>query len=166
LKEKLDLSSSDSVDHFVRSYGDLLFDLCESILKSSMNAELAFRAILKKVRSRNRFQKYSNYERSWVLRIACNRLLTFYHQEDQNTLAPAEDPIKTENQDPSSVKIKNIQPFFRRLRPEDQMILLLRDKYDIPYSEIATALTIPEGSLKIRRQQALRTLEDWLWNSR
>ena len=130
-----------------------------------MSAEVAFRTILKKVRSGSRLQKFSLYERSWVLRIACHRLLTFYHQEVQNTPSLSEDQAKLESHDPASTKIKNIQPFFRRLRPEDQILLILKDKYDIPYPEIATALAIPEGSLKIRRQQALRTLEDWLWNS-
>jgi DNA-directed RNA polymerase specialized sigma24 family protein len=49
--------------------------------------------------------------------------------------------------------------------PEDQILLLLRDKHGIPYSEIASALRSPEESLKVKRQQALRTLEEWLWDN-
>jgi DNA-directed RNA polymerase specialized sigma24 family protein len=64
-----------------------------------------------------------------------------------------------------SIRLKQFDLYFHRLIPEDQILLLLKDKYGIPYPEIATAMGIPEESLKIKRQQALRTLEEWLWSS-
>jgi len=158
------LGSGDSVDHFIRSYGDLLFDLCESILWSSNNAQIAFRSILKKIRSGSRFRKYSSYERSWVLRIACDKLLQLCRQHGYR-VSP-EEQIKIDAYGNVSTRLKQFNTYFHRLMPEDQILLLLKDKYGIPYPEISTAMAIPEGSLKIRRQQALRSLEDWLWNSR
>lgn len=142
----------------------MLFDLCESVLQSSTYAQIVFRSILKRIRYGNRFQKYSGYERSWVLRIACDKLLSLSRQQGQHV--PLEDQIKLDASDQVSARLKQFNVYFRRLMPEDQILLLLRDKYGIPYGEIATAMATPEGSLKIRRQQALRALEEWLWNSK
>ena len=153
-----------TIDHFVRSYGDLLFDLCESVLQSPEYAQIVFRSILRKIRHGSRFEKYSGYERSWVLRIACDKLLHLCHQRTHPI--SIEDQIKLDANEQVSLRLKQFNSYLRRLMPEDQILLLLRDKYGIPYPEIATAMTIPEDSLKIRRQQALRTLEEWLWNSK
>jgi DNA-directed RNA polymerase specialized sigma24 family protein len=60
-------------------------------------------------------------------------------------------------------RLKKFDSFFHRLTIEDQFLLLLKDKYGIPMAEIATALGTPEASLKLRRAQALRALDDWLW---
>lgn len=158
------LSPTDSIDHFVRSYGDLLFDLCESILSSTSNAQIAFRSILKKIRAGSRFQKYSNYERSWVLRIACDKLLNFHRQDGRKV--SAEEQIILDANENLALRLKQFNSYFHRLKPEDQILLLLKDKYGIPYPEIAIAMGIPEGSLKVRRQQALRALEEWLWNNK
>jgi DNA-directed RNA polymerase specialized sigma24 family protein len=158
------LGSGDSVDHIIRSYGDILFDLCESLLWSQSNAQIAFRSILKRIRAGSRFRKYSSYERSWVLRIACDRLLQLCRQTG-NRVSP-EEQIKIDAYGSVTTRLKQFNSYFHRLMPEDQILLLLKDKYGIPYSEISTAMATPEGSLKIRRQHALRTLEDWLWNSR
>ncbi len=151
------MGSIDSTHYFVRTYGDLLFDLCQEILNNSLQAQFAFRSILRKIRHHNRFQKYSHFERSWVLRIACDKLI---HLSHQNSIP------KLEENESITARLKQLPSYFQRLLPEDQILLLLRDKHKIPYPEIATAMAIPEGSLKIRRQLALRTLEEWIWNSK
>jgi DNA-directed RNA polymerase specialized sigma24 family protein len=158
------LPAHNAIDHIVQAYGDLVFDLCDSILWSPSHTQIAFRSILKKARSIGRFQKFSNYERSWVLRIACSKLLVL-HEKYGHSIS-LQEQIKMNANANLSYKLKQFKFYFHRLAVEDQILLFLKDKYDIPYFEISTALAIPEGSLKIRRQQALRTLEEWLWNSR
>jgi DNA-directed RNA polymerase specialized sigma24 family protein len=61
-------------------------------------------------------------------------------------------------------RFQQFDSYLHRLPVADQILLLLRDKFGIPYTELATALGVPEGSLKLRRQQALKALEDWLWS--
>lgn len=158
------VTSNNSMDHFVRSYGDLLFDLCDSLLQNQAHAQIAFRSILKKIRSGKRFQKYNVYERSWVLRIACDKLLQLC-RENKKSFSPQEQ-MQLDAQEKLSTRLKQFPIYFSQLMPEDQLLLLLKDKYGVPFSEISTALGIPEGSLKVRRQQALRTLEEWLWNTK
>ncbi len=153
-----------SIEYFVQSYGDLLFDLCESILVSPINAQIAFGSILKKIRAGRRLHKFKTYERSWVLRIACDLLLKFCREYGHH-ISP-EEQIKLDSNSSVKTRFKEFDSYFHRLMPEDQILLLLKDKLNIPYSEISVAMSIPEGSLKIRRQQALRALEEWLWNTK
>lgn len=151
-------------DHYVRTYGDLLFDLCEAVLWNPLHAQIAFRSILKKVRSGLRFHTYSTFERSWVLKIAYKRLLHF--SERYGYQVSPDEQIRLDANESVSTRLKQFGSYFHRLNAEDQLLLLLKDKYGIPYFEIANAMGTPEGTLKVRRQQALRTLEEWLWNSR
>jgi len=158
------LTAKHSLEHFVRTYGDLLFDLCESVLRSSTHSQTTFRSILKKINSGKRKLNYSKYERSWVLKLAVQQLLAIYHQSGHRV--SADEQIKLDATLNVSTRLKQFSTYFHRLLPEDQILLLLKDKYGIPLSEISAALGAPEGSLKIRRLQALRTLEDWLWSTR
>ncbi len=156
---------SQFVDDIVKKYGDLLFDLCESVLWSPINAQLALRSILKTV-SKEHSNKalpnnFQDHERAWILRIACERL-----RKDSarlgRTLTPSEQ-IELDAAEGVPSRLRKFDRYFHRLTPEDQLLLLLRDKYGIPYVEISAAMGTPDGSLKVRRQHALRALEDWIW---
>lgn len=150
------MRATETIEHYVNSYGDLLFDLCSSMLKNPARSQTSFRRIIKKVDSqrralKGRFQKgYSTYERSWLLRIACDELVQAHHKNSPSASAP-------------SVLQSDFETCFGHLIPEDQLLLLLKDKFGIPEDEISIAMNLPAGSLKIRRQQALRTLEEWMF---
>ena len=156
-------SSMTEIERIVKNYGDLLFDLCESVLWNSVNAQLAFRSIIKEIRSRRERQPFLDYERAWVLRIACERLRA-YSRRHGRRLTPSEQ-IEIDASDNVSQRFKKFESYFHRLGVDEKLVLLLKDKYGIPFPEIASAVNAPEDSLKIRRQQALRTLEDWLWGA-
>jgi DNA-directed RNA polymerase specialized sigma24 family protein len=151
------LKIAETPEHFVNSYGDLIFDLCQSVLQNPSRSQTAFRRILKKIQSqrrtlKGRFQKgYSTYERSWILRIVCDDLIQSYHKGLSSAAAA-----------PSALQ-SDFETCFGHLVPEDQLLLLLKDKFGIPEDEISIAMNLPAGSLKIRRQQALRTLEEWMF---
>ena len=152
-----------TIENIVKCYGDLLFDLCESVLWSPVAARSAFRSIITEIKKRHADEAYVEYERAWVLSIACNRLRTL-EEHHARKLTPSEQ-IELDSSQSSQSRLKKFDSFFHRLGLEEQFLLLLKDKYGIPLAEIATALGYPEGSLKIRRAQALRALEDWLWES-
>lgn len=141
----------------------MLFDLCESILWSPTNAQVAFRGILKEIRKRQPADSLGEYERAWVLRVACDQLRSLAHRHGRK-LTPSEQ-IMLDASLNVQARLKQFDSYFHRLGTEDQLLLILRDKYALPYSEIASAMGVPEGSLKVRRQQALRTLEEWLWET-
>ena len=153
---------SNLIERVVQIYGDMLFDFCHSVLWSQSNAHLAFRSILKEIKKQKRTHSYNNYERPWILKIACEKLRSQARKHGRR-LTPSEQ-IMLDATLKTDVRLKQFDSYFHRLSSDDQMLLLLRDKYGLPYNEIAAAMQLPEGSLKVKRQQALRTLEDWVWN--
>lgn len=145
-------------------YGDLIFDLCESVLWSPVNAQLAFRSILKTIRRKRQGHGFTEHERAWVLQIACSRLLEISSRHGRRLTSSEQ--IQLDSAQNVTLRLKQFDSYFHRLVTEDQILLLLRDKYGMPYPEIAAALGLPEGTLKVRRAQALRSLEEWLWDLR
>ncbi len=156
--------ANDSIDHLIQTYGDLLFDLCESVLGASTTTQIAFKTIIKKIRAEKKKTFYTAYERGWVLKITVHKLLE-YSQEGGRSPSSSETLMTRTSDTATAPLIENFNIHFHRLPAEDQVLLLLKDKFGIPDAEISLAMSIPIGSLKIRRLQALRTLEDWLWTS-
>lgn len=150
-----------AIENIVKHYGDLLFDLCESILWSPSAARVAFRAIIAEIKKRREGETFVDFERAWVLNVACNKLRAQAERHGRK-LTPSEQ-IELDSLLDAPGRLKKFDSFFHRLSLEDQFLLLLKDKYGIPMAEIASALGLPEGSLKLRRAQALRAMEDWLW---
>ncbi|MGZ3696595.1 MAG: RNA polymerase sigma factor [Bdellovibrionota bacterium] len=152
------------LDHFVQTYGDLLFDLSEAVLWNPLSAQLAFRSILKSIRSGRKRNAFETHERAWVLQIACERILGMVSRHARRVTI--EELIELDAHGTVPARMKKFDAYFHRLPAQDQLLLLLKDKHGLPWSEIASALRSPEGSLKVRRQQALRTLEEWLWDAK
>lgn len=156
-------SRVDPVETIVRLYGDLIFDLCESVLWSPANAQLALRSILKEIRKRHPANAYEHHQRAWVLRVALTELKSFAARHKPRLTASEQ--IELDANPDAEDRLRHFGSFFRRLPQDDQILLLLKDKYGIPYPEIASALGVPESSLKIQRQQALLALDEWLWEA-
>ncbi len=149
------------VDRLVASYGDLIFDFCESLLWDPSHAQIAFREVLKELRAGRSANAYKEHERAWVLKVTCD-FLRVYAGRHARRLSASEQ-IQLDSTEAVSMRLKHFEFFFHRLTDEEQILLLLRDKYGLPYPEISAALGLPEGSLKIKRSQALRAMEEWLW---
>jgi RNA polymerase sigma-70 factor (ECF subfamily) len=150
-----------SIDPLIERYGDLLYDLCESVLWGSSAAQVVLRSIFRELRAERKFNQYSEHERAWVLRVACSRLRDL--ARDHARKLTASEQLQLDANEKASARLRQFDFYFHRLPVEDQMVLLLRDKYGLPYGEISAALGLPEGSVKVRRQQSLRALEDWIW---
>jgi DNA-directed RNA polymerase specialized sigma24 family protein len=103
------------------------------------------------------------YERSWILKIGAEQLLSLLKQ--QSLAVSPEQQIELDAKKQVMGDLESFDFYFSRLRSDSQLLLLLKDKHHLPYADIADALGIPVDSLKLQRQQALRTLEEWLWTS-
>ncbi len=145
----------------VATYGDLLFDLCQSMLWSPADAPFAYRSILRTLNRRRRTERFEKYERSWILQVAF-RELRGMKKRSPRLLTPAEQVMLDSNPDPKA-RIRFFDSYFHRLPIESQLILLLRDKYGIPISEVASILELPEASARLQRLQGLRSLESWIY---
>ena len=155
-------STTTFLDHILQLYGDLVFDLCTSLLWNSNNAQISFRSILKEIRRSVSEQRFEQFERAWVLKIACRKLRT-HAVKYARKLTPSEQIMLDASMNIEG-RLKNFESYFHRLPVDDQILLLLRDKYGLPYHEIAATLVASEGSLKLKRQAALKCLDEWLWD--
>ena len=149
--------------HYIEHYGDLIFDLCEAALFSPAQAQIAYRIILKKIRAQTLSKPFSKYERAWVLRIAAKTLIEL-HQE-HGTQSSAQEQLQLDSEADINVRLKHFDYYFKRLPIENQILLLLNSKHHLNLAEIAMILNTPEGSLKIKHQQSLSILEEWLWKT-
>lgn len=145
----------------VSIYGDLLYDLCQSMLWSPADAPYAFRSILRTLNRRRREERFDKYERPWILQIAF-RELRGMRQKSSRFLTPAEQVMLDSNPQPRA-RLRFFDSYFHRLPVDSQLLLVLRDKYGIPLSEVAAVLELPEASARLQRLQALRLLESWIY---
>lgn len=150
------------IPELVERHGDLVFDLCQAVLWSQPNAQLAFRAVMRDLRRLALAGRYEKYERAWVLRVTCERLRSLAARLGR-TLSASE-RMMLDGALKGDARLKQFDSYFHRLSTDDQMLLLLRDKHGLDYDEISVALGEPTGSLKIKRLQALRALDEMLWN--
>lgn len=146
--------------HFVQTYGDLIFDLSDSLLQDPKRTQSACRAILKQVNLQRRLENYIVYERAWILQITCQQLLVHYAQS--RSLSSLEDQAQSDSSESAQIRLQSLPLYLSRLKPEEQMVLLLKEKHEISFEDIAMGLSIPPSSLKLKRDQSLRTLECWL----
>lgn len=147
--------------HSVRTYGDLLFDLCQSVLWSPESAPYAYRLILKNLKAKEHGPRFEKYERAWVLHSAYD-ILSRLAEKSPRRLTPAEQVMLDSNPEPKT-RLRYFDSYFHRLPVDSQFALILKDKYGIPLPEVATVMELPLESLKLKRLQALRLLKDWIW---
>lgn len=146
----------------VEAYGDLIYDLAVTVLGDPVQGQFAFRAVAKKLKRRAR-KTYDRYERAWALKIIIEHLRNVNRRaaipRAQRAAAAGEAMTKL----PSAQRLEKLPLFLTRLSFDDQILVLLRDKFSVPYEDIAAATDVPVASLKLRREQILRTLEGWIW---
>lgn len=151
------------IDRIHRTYGDILYDLCQNLLWSTADAPDAYRTILRTLKRQALLGRYEKYERAWVFQIAFKELKKLARRTHRE-LTPAEQVMLDSNPDPKA-RMRFFDSYFHRLTPESQFILLLRDKYGFPMEEIASALEAPEESMKLQRLLAFRQLQAWIWSN-
>ena len=130
--------TDDWIDRTVLTYGDLLYDLCQSILWSPADAPDAYRSILRTLARRLRTERYNRYERPWILKVAFHELRGMKRRSPR-LLTPAEQVMLDSNPDPRA-RLRFFDSYFHRLPLESQYLLILRDKYGIPFSEVSAVL--------------------------
>jgi DNA-directed RNA polymerase specialized sigma24 family protein len=150
------------IDRIVTTYGDLLYDFCQSLLWSPADAPDAYRLILRRLNRKRKTETFVKYERPWILQIAFHELRGMKRRSPR-FLTPAEQVMLDSNPDPKA-RLRFFDSYFHRLSIEAQLLLLLKDKYGIPLSEVSAILELPEESARLQRLQALRLLESWIWS--
>ncbi len=147
-----------------RNFGDMVYDLFYSLLWNHKGARTLYLGLWRELDREIgiRGEEYRKYARAWVLQRAVH-LVRNQHAKWGRVLSPAEQVMLDANLTVPA-RLRQFDSYLHKLPLSDQILLLLRDKYALPYSEVAAILETPEGSLRVQHQQALRTLEEWLWD--
>jgi DNA-directed RNA polymerase specialized sigma24 family protein len=146
------------------NYGDLVYDLFYSVLWNHKGASTLYLSYWNQMDRHLAQAKevYQRYARAWVLKGAIELLLEGIPKHGR-TLTPSEQVMLDANLN-IPARLRQFESYLHKLNATDQVLLLLRDKYGLPYEEISPALGLTEGALKLKRQQALRAMEEWLWD--
>ncbi|MBU6374970.1 MAG: hypothetical protein KGQ59_03145 [Bdellovibrionales bacterium] len=157
-------SEPKSTAELIRNSGDLIYDLYYSVLWNHKGARALYLSLWRKIENdlKSQSEPYQKYSRSWVLQVGIDLLIRSSASLGR-ALSPSEQVMLDANLN-IPARLRQFESYLHKLQISDQILLLLRDKYGLAYSEIAAILRIPEGSLRIKHQQALRSLEEWLWD--
>lgn len=138
------------------AYGKAVFRLALAITGNSADAEDASQdAFLRAFRSLDRFDADRPFG-PWIMKIAANRAITWAQRRPKT--APLEEAL--EAPEGPLADDAGLREALQRLSPEDRAILALRYEQGQSVSEIAQALGIREGAVKVRLFRARERLMD------
>ncbi len=142
-------------------YKNLVYKTAFLMLDDRMEAEDALQEVFALVhRSLHTFDRRKAAFTTWLYRITINHCLNRRRRRrlsclrlDELSPAPA-DEHATEN----LVEEESVRQAIHALSEKQQVVVILRYYWDLPYAEIARILDLPLGTVKSRLDLALRTL--------
>lgn len=120
--------------------------------------EIAQDVFLALVRHRNGYEVTASF-RTYVYRIAMNRIASEYRKQKERDPLPAEVPAP-DGGDPAVVQ--QVRDALAQLEPHEREIVLLREYQGLSYDEIAQVLDVPVGTVRSRLFRAKMALRDLL----
>ncbi len=146
-----------------QEYGNIIFDLCEAMIQGSSHTQAAYRLIINEIARKLKGPRFVEYEREWIISIVIQQLRTLFSKQGRHLTS--EEQIQLDGTRDIPSRLKKFDLFVLRLNFDERLVLLLKDKLGLSYTEIATCTGWPIDSVKLRRTQVLRTLEDSIWGT-
>lgn len=125
---------TDDMEILLEQHGDLLFDLCHTLISKESDQVQAFRSLTRKIQKRRRKERYERFLRPWLLSIA----YTSIKEIAPRTAAEAS---------PEGIN---------RLSFDDQFLIVATHRHGVPASELALALNRNEKSILFQQERAMR----------
>ncbi len=146
---------------------ELIWDFIYSIVWNQRGARAIFKIETRKISHfrtvRHVQSETPDFQRNWILKQTWE-VLSKNYDSHQKKLSASEQVMLDSLFEPE-LRLKNFESYFHRLNLKEKAVLLFRDKYGFSTSEVASILSISEGSLKLLRQEALSSVEQWIWPS-
>ena len=148
----------------VGRYERVVFGFCLRILRHRQDAEdVAQETMVRMLRSLARWDGKRRFE-PWLMAIAANRCRTLLAKRARRgphfSLSDRDVPAHSRTFDRLAWK-EEIDLALESLRPEYRSALLLFHSHQLSYAEIADALDVPIGTVRIWIHRARKELWDW-----
>jgi RNA polymerase sigma-70 factor, ECF subfamily len=157
-------------EEIVQRYHRRIYNVCYRFAGDAENAQdLTQEVFIKMYRTLNTYDSGKGAFMTWVTTITRNLLVDHFRKSKGDRVTDSLDSITSEHEDaqPLSERIADRAPppdasvqsretremvhlALQKLSPELREAVILRDLQDMDYREIATALRVPEGTVKSR----------------
>ena len=157
-------------EEIVQRYHRRIYNICYRFAGTSDDAQdLTQEVFIKMYRTLNTYDVGKGAFMTWVTTITRNLLVDHFRKTKQDRLTDSLDSPPSEHEDaqplgeriadlsrPPDVQAQSretretVHRALQRLSPELREAVILRDLEDMDYREIATALRVPEGTVKSR----------------
>jgi RNA polymerase sigma-70 factor (ECF subfamily) len=157
-------------EEIVQRYHRRIYNICYRFAGSGNDAEdLTQEVFIKMYRTLNTYDADRGAFMTWVTTITRNLLVDHFRKARQDRMTDSLDTVASDHEDamPLGERIPDAGPApdtkvlsreakdavhqaLQRLSPELREAVILRDLQDMDYREIATALRVPEGTVKSR----------------
>lgn len=157
-------------EEIVQRYHRRIYNLCYRFAGSADDAQdLTQEVFIKMYRTLDSYDVERGAFMTWVTTMTRNLLVDHFRKHKQDRVTDSLDAVPSEHEDamPLSDKIEDKGPSpdthvrageaqsavheaLQKLSPELREAVILRDLQDLSYSEVATVLKVPEGTVKSR----------------
>ena len=157
-------------EEIVQRYNRRIYNICYRFAGSGDDAQdLTQEVFIKMFRTLSSYDVERGAFMTWVTTITRNLLVDHFRKSKQDRMTDSLDAAPSEHEDamPLSEKIEDKAPLadtsvqsretrelvhnaLQKLSPELREAVILRDLQDMDYKDIATALKVPEGTVKSR----------------
>ena len=157
-------------EEIVQRYHRRIYNICYRFAGTSDDAQdLTQEVFIKMYRTLSTYDMGKGAFMTWVTTITRNLLVDHFRKTKQDRLTDSLDTPPSEHEDaqplgeqiadlsrPPDVQVQSretretVHRALQKLSPELREAVILRDLQDMDYREIATALKVPEGTVKSR----------------
>ena len=163
----LNQEDRDFVSDLYKSYKDRLYSLALSLLKNKADAEDALSATYIKIIENIERIKSLPEEKvsSYIFVILYNQAMDIFRQKNKFSEIENFDQLideknlSTYDQVETNLLVADLLKHIKALPLDDQRLLILKYKYDLPYKDIAKLLNISPEAARKRKERLVKNLE-------
>ena len=163
----LDQEDKDFVSDLYKNYKDRLYSLALSLVKNKADAEDALSlTYIKIIENRERIKSLPEEKiSSYIFVILYNQAMDIFRHKNKfseienfDQLVDEKNP-STYDQVETKLLVADLLKHIKSLPLNDQRLLILKYKYDMPYKDIAKLLNISPETARKRKERLVKNLE-------
>ena len=157
-----DESVMKAFDEAYRSYGNMLYRICLSYLRTPHDAEDALQDVFIKYMSKTRSFDSEEHKKAWLIRVAANRCKDMLRRKKRDALFGHSDEIGEDAAERPEGGLGVLDKIFA-LPERYREVFVLHYLENLSVAEISDICKISQSAVKMRLMRGRQTLKDELW---